>query len=212
MREIHEISADSTNAYASVLEASATALQEHGLAAGRNELEPIRGEVWSGKVALNTAPRLEGKALTARTLSNSLRAEVFFRDNFICTACGLKTVPRNILVAFHDLYPEAIPYHPNYKRGHIHPVFWALAPEADHRVAHSKGGTNTLDNLTTLHALCNTRKSDTIATDEVLVLAKGVAWDGLLGFYPSLLDAGALKARPSYHQAWRRHFGLPPTG
>ncbi|WP_420846197.1 HNH endonuclease [Microbacterium caowuchunii] len=65
-------------------------------------------------------------------------------------------------------------------------VFWALAPEADHIHPHAHGGENTLDNLTTLHAACNTRKADSLITDPTRAMSvpegalevAGTKWPG----------------------------------
>lgn len=85
-------------------------------------------------------------------------------------------------------------------------MFWALAPEADHVHPHAYGGENTLENLTTLHAACNTRKSDELVEDPPATTAAPPtdAWDGLASFYPALIAAGAVEARRKYHRAWAR--------
>lgn len=135
-----------------------------------------------------------------------IRAQVFVRDHNICTACGGKTIPRNVLVAMHDLFPDEIPYHPNYRRGFTHPAFWFLAPEADHIIPHSRGGAFTLENLTTLHAACNTQKSDAEARSiEALTHSD---WDGLLSFYPALVAAATDSPRSGYHRSWLKRFRL----
>lgn len=105
---------------------------------------------------------------------------------------------------------HALAYDVHYTRGNIHPVFWALAPEADHVLAHSRGGMNVLENLTTLHAACNTRKSDALTDDlpSVQVTQYRDDWDGLLSFYPALIAAGAGAARFPYHRDWSRRYGL----
>jgi len=115
-----------------------------------------------------------------------------------------------VLVAIHDLFPEAIPYDPHYAHGKMHPVFWALAPEADHRHPHAHGGENSLENLTTLHAACNTMKSDSIRAASASTAPDGEPdrWDGLLAYYPTLIAAGAGKVRPNYHQEWVRRYAI----
>lgn len=70
-----------------------------------------------------------------------------------------------MLVAISDVFPESFAYDRNYRSGWIHPAFWAVAPEADHVLAHASGGAGEIDNLTTLHTMCNTRKSDSPVTD-----------------------------------------------
>jgi hypothetical protein len=63
-------------------------------------------------------------------------------------------------------------------------------------------------NLTTLHAACNTRKSDALIADMPAFQSPLPvdAWDGLTSLYPILISAGAGKARPAYHGSWSRRF------
>lgn len=192
--------------YATILSTTVAAVQAGSLNDAAGALEPIAGEIWMGRVAVLGAQRGGEVVLGARLKNETLRAQVFVRDRFRCTACGGRAVPRCILVAVHDLFPEWLLYDVHYKRGHIHPVFWALAPEADHVVAHSRGGLNTLENLTTLHAACNTRKSDGAIQRPPLPPRHGDGWDGLVTSYPALIAAGAGDARPRYHRDWSRRY------
>ncbi|WP_152642067.1 HNH endonuclease [Microbacterium azadirachtae] len=110
--------------------------------------------------------------------------------------------------------PEAFPYYAHYRRGTMHPAYWALAPEADHTLAHANGGSSGIENLTTMHAMCNTRKSSLTADGLPAVRqpASGDArWDGLLSHYSDIVIAGNTHGRrhssPGYHPKWLRHFG-----
>lgn len=213
MTEIVAFNDSDVERYADVLAKTVAAVARGGLAAGALELQPIAGEIWMGRLAASREVAHGGSAAGSRLRDENLRAQVFIRDRFRCTCCGGRAVPRSILVAIHDLFPEQVPYDAHYTRGKIHPVFWALAPEADHVVAHSRGGLTTIENLTTLHAACNTRKSDSIAADMTLlqpILATG-DWDGLTSFYPTLIAAGAGTARPAYHRSWSRRYVAPST-
>ncbi len=120
------------------------AVATNGKTAAVRELRDIAGHVWMGRLsAARAAGSVEGTS-GQRTKDESLRARVFVRDGFRCTQCGGRAVPRSILVAIHDLYPEEIPYDVHYTRGRTHPAFWAPVPEADHVLAHSRGGFNDL--------------------------------------------------------------------
>lgn len=146
---------------------------------------------------------------TSRRVTEQTRAEVFLRDGFICTYCGGRTIPRCILVAISDVFPDAFPYYAHYRRGTVHPAYWALAPEADHVLAHANGGTSDAADLTTLHAMCNTRKSslgaDSLPTT-VSSPARDAGWDGLLSRYASIVGVGETTGRrhsaAGYHQRW----------
>lgn len=211
-REIHELSVSADVWYSSVLTSATTALPE-SVDYARRLLEPIAGEVWMGRLSLHAGSSVPGTGVSSRPVSDRTRAEVFLRDGFVCSYCGGRTIPRCILVAISDVFPDELPYHPHYRRGTVHPVYWALAPEADHVVAHSSGGSSEAGNLTTLHAMCNTRKSS-LAADSLPVITRrphDVKWDGLLSRYADIVAAGETVGRrhsaPDYHRAWLRRFG-----
>lgn len=209
MTNVTEFSPTDIETYSSALLRAAEWVSAGDLAAAQSSLNPIAGAIWQGKLSSRKAASAEASEMRSRTSQNAVRAQVFVRDRNLCTACGGKTIPRNILVAMHDLFPEEIPYHPNYKRSFTHPAFWFLAPEADHVMPHSQGGAFTLENLTTLHAACNTQKSDSIAANTTMGATS--EWDGLLSHYPALVAASPNSLRANYHRTWMRHFGLPAT-
>ena len=225
-----------TERYATVLQSAARAIVAGDPEQARLVLEPIAGEIWMGKIsgpARKTAERAvpaesvelpvpaESAALPVparrkREVPNSVRAAVFIRDGFRCTFCGGRAVPRNVLVALSDAFPAEIPYNANYARGKTHPVYWALAPEADHVLAHARGGADDLANLTTLHATCNTLKSDLLVEDMAALhpgTASGTfAWHGLLESYRAIVELGEHQgtrhSRQTYHRDWLRYFGV----
>lgn len=192
--------------YATSLSSTVAAVQAGSFTDAVSAFEPIAGEIWMGSLTVLGTRSAGEVVFGARVKNETLRAQVFARDRFRCTACAGRAVPRCILVAVHDLFPKQLPYDPHYKRGHIHPVFWALAPEADHVFPHSLGGQNTLENLTTLHASCNTQKSDGEIQRSSLHRRDRDSWDGLVASYPALIAAGAGDARPQYHREWSRRY------
>ncbi len=208
--EIHSFDDDDddVNRYADTLARAVSTLALRGFADAAQELRPIAGEVWMGRLQSKGRSGDGGGAAGPRVTDEALRAQVFVRDRFRCTSCGQRAIPRSILVALHDLFPAEIPYHAHYARGKVHPVFWALAPEADHKLAHSRGGLNVLENLTTLHAACNTQKSDSLEAHMRRNETPRVhgEWDGLVSHYPLLIAAGAGASRPAYHRAWSRRY------
>lgn len=208
MVDVVTFDADDVERYADTLVATVSAVATSGVAAGAGALRPIAGQIWMGRLTTASNPGEVAATRRPRVRDENLRAQVFVRDRFRCTACGARAVPRSILVALHDLFPEAIGYDVHYARGKMHPVFWALAPEADHIHPHARGGSNTLDNLTTLHAACNTMKADSFTADRVIppASAAGDGWDGLLSYYPALIAAGAGEVRPRYHREWARRY------
>ena len=204
--------------YADALSASARASANGDLDEARRSIEPIAFERWEGRLrhAAKTESASDGGERRARDVTDRVRALVFLRDKMTCTYCGGRCIPRNVLLAFSDLFPDALAYHPNYRRGSIHPMYWALAPEADHKFAHARGGTGDVGNLTTLHTMCNARKSDSLVAELPAVdrPEQVLKWDGLLEAYPSIValgrDHGRRHSAADYHERWRRYFSQRP--
>lgn len=203
---------DAVSLYSETLAGVAEALPSLELAEQR--LAPIAGEVWTGALTLQGTTAAGITDRSSRRVSDHTRAQVFLRDGFLCTYCGGRTIPRCILVAISDIFPEALPYYAHYRRGTVHPAYWALAPEADHKLAHASGGSSDVDNLTTLHAMCNTRKSSLAAESlpqvQLVPPATETTWDGLLSRYADIVIAGNHRGRrhsaSGYHLQWLQRF------
>lgn len=200
--------------YADVLAAVVAAVVEDDVDAARLRLSPIAGELWVGKVALAGAQQLDG-VFKRVPIKERDRARTLIRDGFRCAACGDRAVPRGVLVALSDLFPEELPYQPHYKRGEIHPVYWALAAEADHIVPSSSGGGSDLANLRTIHAFCNTQRGNALLDAHELSAAPALAhrdWDGLIAAYPRIVAVAAARgfaySSSRYHLARMRAFGI----
>ncbi|MGK3949919.1 HNH endonuclease [Microbacterium sp. K2] len=212
-REIHALRDDAAAWYSDVLDAVTAAIPS-SVDRARQILEPISGEVWMGSLTLHGVTAPGNNDRTSRRVADRTRAEVFLRDGFLCTYCGGRTIPRCILVAISDVFPDEFPYYAHYRRGTVHPAYWALAPEADHVLAHAGGGSSDPQNLTTLHAMCNTRKSS-LAADSLPLASSMPAhdpeWDGLLSRYADVVTIGETTGRrhssPGYHSSWLRRFG-----
>jgi len=212
-REIHTLRNDAAAWYSGILD-EVTAVLPSSIERARALLAPIAGEVWMGSLTLHGATGAGTVSRTSRRVSDQTRAEVFLRDGFTCTYCGGRTIPRCILVAISDVFPDEFPYYAHYRRGTVHPAYWVLAPEADHVLAHANGGTSDAVNLTTLHAMCNTRKSSLPAESLPLVAAappRDAEWDGLLSRYADIVAVGEVIGRrhssAEYHSSWLKRFG-----
>lgn len=214
-REVHHFRGDGVAVYSAVLTAVAEVLPS-SFEQARELLMPIADEVWMGSFPLHGTTDDGVKSRSSRAVPDKLRAQVFLRDRFLCSYCSGRTIPRNILVALSDVFPDALPYNAHYRRGATHPVYWLLAPEADHTIAHAQGGSSEIGNLTTMHAMCNTRKSNLVADTLPAIAAAAVedrSWDGLLSNYAEIVIAGnshgRRHSRPGYHLDWLRNFGRP---
>ncbi|SFR63020.1 hypothetical protein SAMN04488591_2574 [Microbacterium azadirachtae] len=210
--EIHALPDNAAAHYSGILADVAEALPS-SFELAEQLLTPIAGEVWMGSLTLHGKTEPGAAVRSSRSVPDRVRAKVFLRDGFVCSYCAGPTIPRCILVALSDVFPDALPYYAHYRRGTVHPAYWALAPEADHTLAHANGGSSDAANLTTMHAICNTRKSSLAAA--ALPPATGASaltnWDGLLSRYADIVLAGNQHGRrhsaASYHPNWLRHFG-----
>lgn len=208
---------DAVDIYANVLSAVADSLSTSNVKLAAERLQPIAGDLWQGRLSLSGPAGPGSQSEMRRGVSDRTRAQVFRRDGFRCRYCGKRAVPRCILVAISEVFPNEFAYHRNYAWGRIHPAFWALASEVDHVLAHSRGGASLLGNLATLHTICNARKSDSLLGElPTLELTDEASdWDGLLSRYVGIVIAGnTLGYRHSatnYHRGWFRNFELPSS-
>lgn len=139
----------------------------------------------------------------------SVQVPVLRRDHFTCRYCGTRTVPTPVLRAASDLWPEAIPYNPNWRTDSTHPLFVDRAATFDHLRPHSQGGTDiTLDNLVTACWSCNLQKSG-FSLERLGWTLKPIdetsTWDGLTATYPALwrkLAPTATAQQEKYHRRW----------
>jgi hypothetical protein len=211
---IDEFGDRAVDRYADALTSTANALAREDISSAAAMLAPIAGELWNARVPRSGPAGPGSDTKTPRRVPEIVRARVFLRDGFRCQYCGGRTIPRCILVAISDVFPAAFAYDPHYGRARIHPAFWVLAAEADHVLAHSRGGGPELDNLTTLHAACNTRKSDALREElpQLQLIEESAGWDGLLSTYPAIVKAGdtngARHSAAEYHPRWMRYFDL----
>ncbi|KQV07074.1 HNH endonuclease [Leifsonia sp. Root112D2] len=218
MTLVVELADNAVDRYTDTLSEVAAALAVSDVETARERLAPISGELWTGRLSFAVSAGAGAPSTTARNVSDRIRAQVFLRDGLRCTYCGGRAIPRCVLVAISDVFPESFAYDPHYGRGRIHPAFWAVAPEADHVLAHARGGAGEMDNLTTLHTTCNARKANLLVAElPVVVPAKEIpGWDGLLAEYAGTVAAGNTHGKrhsaPGYHQRWSRYFELQSLG
>lgn len=202
-----DIGLSSIDEYVEVLSSVAVAIDKADLESARQLLSPIAGQRWhepfklAAKSEANDAPSTAKRSVTDRD-----KAATYIRDGFVCRYCGHRVIPLAVLVGISDVFPDDFAYHTNYKRGEIHPAFW-LAPETDHLLAHTRGGRSSIDNLVTLHAMCNLIKSDSYFEDLPLVEHPDLTeeWDGLVPRLPAIAAAGNGEHAGMIHR-WTRLF------
>lgn len=111
-------------------------------------------------------------------------------------------------------YPQAFPFHPNWKGGETHPAVLSRSPVVDHVAPGSTGG-DWLDdeNLVTACWPCNGRKADFTLRQlgwQLRPISAQTDWDGLISRYPDLWRAAG-EPRAGYHEEWMVALGCPPT-
>jgi len=197
--------------YHLVLRNTIEAYLEHGLEAGRRALAPIAGEIWPG------LPPSEGPSQPRRprqgprgkrSFSAARSAATLERDHFRCRYCGCEIIPKPIAVLTSTLYPEELPFHPAYRGGCMHPLYWTRVAEADHLVPGSDGGAwEDPTNHVTACVVCNTRKGDLTLQELGWTLKEPKpGWDGITGLYRRLW-LGAGQPSNMQHHVWLKQFG-----
>ena len=126
-------------------------------------LRPIASLPWGGIPPWprpTTAP--PPGSVPGRSFSEERSAETFRRDSFQCRYCGQLCHPPAALASLMSfLYPKLLPYNIRFKAGATHPVYWLLAPEADHILPGSRGGEwEDPSNIATACVVCNTKKGN----------------------------------------------------
>ncbi len=200
-----------TDNYHTALREAAEAFLLEGLEAGRLVLVPIAGHIWPG---LPSGAIMRAKQITPtkikvgkRSFSAERSAKTFLRDKFRCRYCGCEIIPKPIAILMSGLYSQELPFHPNYKSGFVHSLYWTRVAEADHLVAGSVGGDwNDPDNHVTACVVCNTRKGNCSIEDigwELITPVDG--WDGLTSLYSPILEQLG-RSKDKYHLPWLRVF------
>jgi len=84
------------------------------------------------------------------------------------------------------LFPQEIPYHPHWRAGLPHPIYWSLQPTLNHLVPLGRGGRDELDNQVTTSMMQNALKGQWTLEELGWKLqpAGSIAdWDGLMGWF-----------------------------
>ena len=110
------------------------------------------------------------------------KAAIFAHYGNHCVFCGLPLIRSAVRMAFHRLYPDAVPW----GAGNLseHAAFQGLWCQFDHVVPHCRGGDNSLYNVVVTCAGCNYGRGDRML-EEVGVIdprpmhVRKPGWDGL---------------------------------
>lgn len=150
----------------------------------------IAGQDAEARRLLEAAPEPPANARVA--LSPRLRLRIYRRDGFLCRYCSRETLFEPALRLLSELAPEVFPFHPNWKRGFVHPAYPTLTPSCDHLVPVARGGA-AVDpmNLVTACARCQYSKGDYLLSElrgVELQPCRPSEWNGLTELYAQLFD------------------------
>jgi hypothetical protein len=151
-------------------------------------LEHIRAEVLRA-VSAATRPGGPKPQLVQRRRSVEREKYTVFRDDrWTCRFCGRRTVDPRVLRQLSVALPDAFPYHPNWKFGASHLLFWTHSTSLEHLVPLARGGADSRENFVTTCYACNDARSDFTLEELGWVLLPRThdEWDGLTGHIPKL--------------------------
>lgn len=185
--------------YPEVLESALHVLVTDGPLVAREVLVPIA----FARTAIGGRP----------ALPRTLQARIMQRDRFGCRYCGAKTIPNPIFDLLGRVFPDEIPFHPNWKGGATHPAVLSRCGVIDHVDPVSTGGApKDAANLVTACWPCNSRKSDLTLERlgwRLLPVPPASDWDGLVRYYEALHEAAG---RPGGgHREWMSAFSTAET-
>lgn len=154
-------------------------------------------------------PHLKPKR-TKRTISERQKLLVFIADGFRCRYTGDLLVLPAYLRALSVLWPEVVPYHPNWKSDKTHEAYWTHTASLEHIDAVAVGGAEAEGNWITTSMARNqvrSRYSLEALGWKVQPRCSTNEWDGglkafleLLDRYPELLNS----RHGAYFKQWRR--------
>ena len=118
-----------------------------------------------------------------RKYSDEQKTRLFLRDGFIDRYSGDHLVFPGVLRLLSHLFPQAFPYHPNWKYGVCHNWYWELYPTVDHV---DSAGNDSEENWVTTSMVWNLKKSNISLQQHgwlLRVAPVGDNWDGLIRWY-----------------------------
>src|SRR5262249_18305201 len=89
----------------------------------------------------------EGAKPKRRRHPELLKMTVFVGDGFIARYSGPRLFQPAALRIISCRLPNEFPYHPNWKHGHCHPIYWELSATVDHIMPIASKGTDHESNL-----------------------------------------------------------------
>jgi len=132
---------------------------------------------------------------------------IFVRDGFVDRYSGKRLIFPGTLRLLTQLLPEEFPFHPNWKMGESHIVYWELFPTIDHVIPVARGGHDTESNWVTTSMLRNSAKSGWTLEElgwEVAPPGHLAEWDGLTSWFCRYARQAPEAVSTPYLTRWHR--------
>lgn len=149
-------------------------------------------------------PRPEGQPIK-RKYSKTQATRVFKRDRFCDCYTGDRLVFPGVLRVLSDLFPLEFPWHPNWKVGASHHLYWLLSATIDHVVPVTYQGPDADENWVTTSMLRNLWKSNRSLEEtgwQLIPTSPTERWDGLMGWFLWYADHHPKALRLHYVRQW----------
>jgi 5-methylcytosine-specific restriction endonuclease McrA len=117
-------------------------------------------------------------------------AAILARDKYTCRYCGYRLLSLPVLRAIHELFPETLRWHPNWKTSECGVAWWRDAASIDHVVPATREGTNAPENLVASCWTCNASKGNLTLQELGIALlpVPDSEWDGASGRLSALVQ------------------------
>jgi len=163
----------------------------------------------NGEALLRASWPFAPSARTERKVSDREKLQVFKADRFRCRYTGDLLLLPAYLRVLSALYPDAFPYHQNWKAEETHPAYWSHTASLEHVEPVSVGGAEHLDNwVTTSMARNQVRSRFALESLGWAVRPRSTDsdWDGGMSAFIALSGTDGVLTNPhhgSYIARWR---------
>ena len=147
----------------------------------------------------------EPPANAGRSYSTAEKLSVYFRDGFIDRYSGEKLLNPGYLRVLSKLFPEAFPFHTNWKMSQCHMAFWQYTPTVDHLIPVARGGVDEASNWVTTNMLHNAAKSNWFIAELAWTLhppGNWREWCGLSEEFLYIVERNPQLRDDSYIRQW----------
>jgi hypothetical protein len=156
-----------------------------------------KGDKDAAKARLALVAFVAPPAIAPRRLEIEDKLRAYARDQFTCVYCGQKLLATPVMRLLSVLDKDAFPYQVNWKVAECHPSYWALTPNAEHRVPQANGGADDDANIVTVCPKCHARKNGWDEKSVGMAYAKPTqAWDGGMSLLAPMAKAVGAAEEP----------------